>query len=417
MHIQVNPKANRRPGKMSRTGGGGVVSETARDCLVPIEAIEVSAYTIPTDFPESDGTYAWDRTTLVLVEAMAGGKRGLGYTYADIATARLINDSLAAVVYNRDAMDVPGVWAAMAQAIRNLGRPGVCSMAIAAVDACLWDLKARLLNLPLVKLLGAARNGVPVYGSGGFTSYSIVQLQEQLSGWATHGIPRVKMKVGAHPKEDLSRVRAAREAIGPDVELFVDANGAYGRKQALAQAEAFAEWGVTWFEEPVSSNDLAGLSMLRDRGPAGMEIAAGEYGYDSGYFRRMLEAEAVDVLQADATRCAGITGFLQVGALCQARSMQLSAHCGPSLHVHPCCALVPLRHLEYFHDHVRIEGMLFDGVLRPVEGELHPDLSRPGLGLDLKHADAEQYRVWAADSKSNGRNGKSRNRGTDEYNA
>src|SRR5205085_10704766 len=130
---------------------------------------------------------------------------------------------------------------------------------------------------------------------------------------------------------------------------FVDANGAYGRKQALAFAAAFAEQNVTWFEEPVSSDDLAGLRLVRDRAPAGMDMAAGEYGYDLYYFRRMLEAGAVDVLQADATRCAGITGFLQLAPLCQARGFALSAHCAPSLHVHPCCAVLPLRHLEYFH--------------------------------------------------------------------
>lgn len=268
-------------------------------------------------------------------------------------------------------------------------------MAIAAVDACLWDLKARVLDLPLVKLLGAARESVPVYGSGGFTSYSTDQLQEQLGDWVAHGISRVKMKIGTHPEEDALRVRAARKAIGPEAELFVDANGAYSVKQALAQAEAFGEWGVSWFEEPVSSDDLAGLHLLRMRGPAGLEIAAGEYGYDLGYFRRMLEAEAVDVLQADATRCAGITGFLQVGALCQARSLALSAHCGPSLHLHPCCSMIPVRHLEFFHDHVRIEQMLFDGAATPVAGQLFPDLSRPGLGLELKRPDAEPYRVWS----------------------
>jgi L-alanine-DL-glutamate epimerase-like enolase superfamily enzyme len=269
-------------------------------------------------------------------------------------------------------------------------------MAIAAVDSCLWDLKARLLDLPLIKLLGAARDGAAVYGSGGFTSYSIQQLQKQLGGWAAQGIPRVKMKIGRQPPDDLNRVHAARDAIGSGVELFVDANGAYSRKQALAQAEAFAELDVRWFEEPVSSDDLAGLHLLRDRAPAGMDIAAGEYGYDLWYFRRMLEAEAVDVLQADATRCAGITGFLQVGALCQARSLQLSAHCAPSLHAQPCCALIPFRHLEYFHDHARIEQLFFDGALTPVQGELRPDLSRPGLGLEFKHRDAERYLVWPA---------------------
>ncbi|HLI91389.1 MAG TPA: enolase C-terminal domain-like protein [Ktedonobacteraceae bacterium] len=363
------------------------------DNTVSIERLDVSAYTIPTDFPESDGTYAWDKTTLVVVEASGGGKRGLGYTYADVSTATLIKKMLVDVVRGRDAMAVPGCWLAMVEAIRNLGRPGISSMAIAAVDAALWDLKARLLDVPLVTLLGAVRESAPVYGSGGFTSYSRAQLQRQLGDWVANGIPRVKMKIGRHPGDDVSRVRDAREAIGPDTELFVDANGAYSRKQALALAAIFAESGVSWFEEPVSSDDLEGLRLIRDRAPAGMDIAAGEYGYDLWYFRRMLEAGAVDVLQADATRCAGITGFMRVGALCEARSLQLSAHCGPSLHAHPCCALNNFRHLEYFHDHARIEHMLFDGVLTPINGALRPDLSRPGMGLELKRSDAEKYSV------------------------
>jgi integron integrase len=330
---------------------------------IPIERFTVSAYTIPTDFPEADGTLAWNKTTLVLVEAEAGGVRSVGYSYADTATARLIHDLLAELVVGQDAMAVPGVWARMRHEIRNLGRPGIVSMAISAVDTALWDLKARLLNVPLVTLLGAVRAGVPVYGSGGFTSYSAAQLQEQFGGWVAQGITRVKMKVGTHPDEDRDRVRAARAAIGPGVELFVDANSAYSRKQALAFAGLFAEEGVSWFEEPVSSDDLEGLRLLRDRAPAGMDITAGEYGYDLFYFRRMLDAGAVDVLQADATRCAGITEFIRVAALCEARSLPLSAHCAPSLHVHPCCALTPVRHIEYFHDHERIEPLLFNALV------------------------------------------------------
>jgi len=159
----------------------------------------------------------------------------------------------------------------------------------------------------------------------------------------------------------------------------------------LRQASEFAEFNVSWFEEPVSSDDLAGLRLLRDRAPSGMDIAAGEYGYDAGYFRRMLSAGAVDVLQADATRCGGITGFLQVAALCEAHQLPLSAHTAPSVHTHIGCAVTPLRHLEYFHDHVRIEKMIFDGVLSPVNGELAPDLSRPGMGIELKGADIERF--------------------------
>jgi L-alanine-DL-glutamate epimerase-like enolase superfamily enzyme len=358
---------------------------------VAVEQLEVRDYTVPTDFPESDGTLEWNSTTLVLVHAGGGNRVGLGYTYADPATSMLIRELLSKVAKGQDAMAPAATWNAMVSRTRNLGRPGIVSMAISAVDIALWDLKARLLDLPLANLLGPVRDSVPVYGSGGFTSYSDQQLQTQLAGWIDQGIRRVKMKVGRDANADIGRVDAARAAIGPDAELFVDANGAYSRKQALEQAEKFAEMNVTWFEEPVSSDDLAGLRLVRDRVPGGMEIAAGEYGYDAGYFRRLLAAGAVDVLQADATRCGGITGFLQAAALCEAHHLPLFAHTAPSVHTHVGCAATPLRHLEYFHDHVRIENMFFDGARLPVNGELSPDLSQPGMGIELKHADAERF--------------------------
>jgi L-alanine-DL-glutamate epimerase-like enolase superfamily enzyme len=368
------------------------MSATAVQAQAPVEQLEVGAYTIPTDAPEADGTLAWNATTIVVVHAHGGGECGLGYTYADVSTAKLIASKLAGVVQRRDAMAPQAAWAAMVEQTRNLGRPGITSMAIAAVDLALWDLKARVLGLPLCKLLGMARERVPVYGSGGFTAYSPHQLAEQLGGWVDAGIPRVKMKIGSAPGEDPARVMLAREAIGPAAELFVDANGAYSRKQALDLAERFrADADVSWFEEPVSSDDLEGLRLLRDRAPAGMPIAAGEYGYDAPYFRRMLEAGAVDVLQADVTRCAGITELLRVGALCRAHGVPLSLHCGPSIHLHPAAALENFVHLEYFHDHVRIEHMLFDGVIDPIDGAIAPDLDRLGIGLELKREEAERY--------------------------
>jgi L-alanine-DL-glutamate epimerase-like enolase superfamily enzyme len=358
-----------------------------------IEQVQVSAYTIPTDFPESDGTAAWDKTTIVVVHVMAAGETGLGYSYADDATAALITSRLADAIQGRNAMDIPACWWALINSIRNLGRPGIASMAISAVDIALWDLKARILGIPLSALLGCARSEVPIYGSGGFTSYSNEQLQSQLGGWASSGISMVKMKIGREPERDLERVRVARQAIGPDVQLFVDANGAYSRKQALRFAEVFRNYGVSWFEEPVTSDDLDGLRLLRDRAPAGMDIAAGEYGYDVFYFRRMLQAEAVDVLQADVTRCGGITGFLQAAALCIAQPLPLSAHTAPSVHAHLGCALEPLRHIEYFHDHARIEQMLFEGAPIPANGKLHADPARPGLGLSLRESEAQKYRI------------------------
>ncbi len=366
---------------------------SARRAEVPIEELIVSVYKIPTETPEQDGTYDWDSTTLVLVEVHGGSDEGIGYSYADTATGKLIDDHLKQVVIGRDAMSVNDCWSAMVHSIRNLGRPGICSMAVSAIDTALWDLKARLVGLPLVKLFGQVREAVPIYGSGGFTNYSNDQLSNQLIAWKEQGIPRVKMKIGRDPGIDIKRVSAARHAIGGKVELFVDANGGYSRKEALRQAAAFQEFEVSWFEEPVSSDDLEGLRLVRDRAPAGMVIAAGEYGYELDYFRRMLEAGGVDVLQADATRCGGFTGFLQVATLCQAHHIALSAHCAPALHLHVCSAAPNLRHSEYFFDHVRIEHMLFDGVHEPVNGKLRPDLTRPGLGLKLRHADAEKFAI------------------------
>ena len=357
-----------------------------------VEQVAVSAYRIPTDQPdESDGTLVWDATTLVLVELTAAGITGLGYTYADEATARLIDHMLAPEVRGMDVMAIGAIWKRLVSKVRNLGRSGIASMAIAALDNALWDLKARLLDQPLVTLLGAVRDGAPVYGSGGFTSYSIEQLLRELGDWMEQDIARAKMKIGRDADEDVVRVRAARAAIGENVELFVDANGAYDRKQALAQAARFAEHRVSWFEEPVVYWDLEGLRLCRDRAPVGMEISVGEYGYEPDDFARILDAHAVDVLQADASRCEGITGLLMVDALCEARAIPLSTHCAPSLHVHPACALKRLRHLEYFHDHVRIEHILFDGALTPRNGVLYPDLSRPGSGLEFKHADARKF--------------------------
>lgn len=353
-----------------------------------IDRIAVRVLCIPTDAPEADGTIAWTHTTMVLVEASAGGKRGIGYTYASAAAAVVIDRTLRTVIEGHEAFDIAGCWSAMVRAVRNMGWRGVCANAISAVDIALWDLKARLLDLALFKLLGAERNTVPIYGSGGFTSYSIERLRDQLAGWVERdGCRWVKMKIGSSPADDAERIEAALDAIGAAA-LFIDANGAYSRKQALAVAQRFPS--VAWFEEPVSSDDLEGLRLVRDRAPAGMEIAAGEYGYEPLYFRRMLEAQAVDVIQADATRCCGITGFLKAATLAETFTVPLSAHTAPAAHLHACCAVPNLRHLEWFHDHVRIEQSIFDGAPVPRQGTIVPDPARPGLGLDLRLADVER---------------------------
>ena len=351
------------------------------------------AYTIPTDAPEADGTIAWSSTTLVVVELQAANATGMGYTYAHRTAAVVARELIEKHCLNQNPLDINAIFAAMRASQRNYGAGGIGATALSAVDIALWDLKCKLLKQPLVSLLGPIRKTAPVYGSGGFTTYNDAQLREQLSGWISQGIPRVKIKIGTHPDKDPHRIAVAREAIGVDAELYIDANGAYSRKQALYFAQlAHAEHNVTWFEEPVSSDDLTGLQLVRDRAPAPMDIAAGEYGWSAMYLRRMMAAEAVDVIQADATRCGGVTGFMDAAAIADAHPIPLSAHCGPTVHMHLGCAARPLRHVEYFHDHVRIESMLFDG-FRPAQkdGCMHPDFTRPGLGIELKQKDAEPF--------------------------
>jgi L-alanine-DL-glutamate epimerase-like enolase superfamily enzyme len=359
---------------------------------VAVDGVSVSAYTVPTDAPESDGTFEWHATTIVVVEVEGGGVRGLGYTYGPKAAGALVEELLEDVVVGRDVFDVRTAWLAMGAALRNAGRPGIGSMALAAVDIALWDLEARLLDLPLARLLGAAHDEVPVYGSGGFTSYSNERLAEQLGGWVADGVPRVKMKFGRDPDSDPARLDAARQASGDEADLFVDANGAFSAKEALGWAHRLRrDWGVSWFEEPVSSADFEGLRLLREAGPGGLDIAAGEYGYVLADFRNLLEARAVDCLQADITRCGGITGLLQVAGLAAGAGIDLSGHCAPAVSVSPLCTVERLRHLEWFHDHVRVESVLFDGVPQLEGGAARPDLTRPGHGLELKRKDAQEY--------------------------
>jgi L-alanine-DL-glutamate epimerase-like enolase superfamily enzyme len=361
--------------------------------LTAIERVDVSTYTIPTEEPESDGTLEWDETTIVVVEVSMGGKTGLGYTYGPKAVATLVDELLVPLLTGSDPViftgSDPGVFTNEAgRLLRNAGRPGIGSMAMAAVDIALWDLEARLRETSLVDTLDARRETVPLYGSGGFTSYSNERLTEQLGGWAAEGFSHVKMKIGREPERDPERLDAAR-AAAEVAELFVDANGAFEREQALDWAQLLDDWDVRWFEEPVSSADFDGLRAVRSK--ANCDVAAGEYVYVIADARNLLAARAVDCLQADVTRCGGISGFLRVAALADEDGLEVSGHCAPQISAHACAAIPNLRHLEWFHDHVRVERMLFDGVLEPENGELRPDRSRPGHGLELKRADAERY--------------------------
>jgi L-alanine-DL-glutamate epimerase-like enolase superfamily enzyme len=365
--------------------------------VAPITALRSRTYTIPTDQPEADGTLAWDSTTVVTAAVEAGGQVGLGWTYASGACAAVIDEKLQGAVQGRDALAVPGSHEAMVRACRNLGRPGIVAAAISAVDVALWDCKARLLGVSMASLFGRCDEGAPIYGSGGFTTYDNATARSQLVTWVdTWGLSMVKIKIGESwgtcERRDLSRAAFARQVVGDDVALFVDANGGYNRKQAVRMGRQFmAEAAVTWFEEPVSSDDLLGLRVVRDQ--LDLDVAAGEYGYDETYFARMVGAESVDCLQIDVTRCGGYTSWMRVASLAAANGLDVSAHCAPNLHAHVAVSVPHLRHIEYFHDHHRVDGLLFDGVLNPAGGRLVPDDASPGHGMTLKEPDAAPYRV------------------------
>ena len=350
----------------------------------PVGEVQARAWTIPTDAPEADGTTAWDATTMVVVTARCADVVGTGWTYGPAACATLVNDQLARVVAGLDAMDPTRAFGAMVAAVRNDTRPGVAGYAVSAVDVALWDLKARLLGLSLADLLGLVRDRVPVYGSGGFTTYDHEQLVGQLKGWTEEqGMTMVKIKIGESwgraESRDLQRIAEAREAVGPDVELFVDANGAYTLKQALRVARRCEEHDLRWFEEPVSSDHLDQLAALRAL--VEPEVAAGEYSGDLFATRRLCAAGAVDCLQVDATRCGGYTGWLRAAAVAAAHGLQVSAHCAPNLHAPVGAAASNARHLEWFHDHARIEAAVLEGALDPTGGWVEPDRSAPGHGF------------------------------------
>lgn len=362
-----------------------------------IESVEVEVYQVPTDQPEADGTLEWKSTTMVLTVVRGGGHVGMGWTYAGAGSASVLTETLAPICVGASPLDVPGLNERMARACRNLGRAGLAACAISAIDIALWDLKARILGVSLSALFGQVQRAAPIYGSGGFTTYDEHATRSQLEQWVdTWGIPRVKIKIGqawgTDPSRDLSRVALARQVVGDDVELYVDANGGYTRKQAVRMGRMFrADQNVVWFEEPVSSDDLDGLREVRDNCDA--DVAAGEYGYSLGYFARMLEAGAVDCLQMDVTRCGGYTVWLQAAAVAAAANIEVSGHCAPNLHAHVATAVPNLRHLEYFHDHHRIETMLFDGTLTPDGGELTPALDRVGHGLAFRREAAQKFRT------------------------
>ncbi|WP_166906357.1 enolase C-terminal domain-like protein [Mycobacterium sp. DL440] len=357
-----------------------------------IEHLDVATYTVPTDGPEADGTLRWDATTAIVTHVHAAGATGVGWTYSSPAAAAVITHHLRDVLVGRPAHDITAAMHAMRCACRNYGTRGLVGQALSALDIALWDLKAHLQDLPLNALLGRCHSAVPIYGSGGFTNLDDDGLAAHVQQWRAAGCTAMKIKIGQdwgrHVERDLARIQRLGELAGDRVALMVDANGGYTQAQARRVGAALDDLGVSWFEEPVSSDDTAGLDMVRRS--VRCDIAAGEYIGDLDETRRL--APVVDCLQLDVTRCGGYTGWLAAASVAAADHLDVSAHCAPALHVPVAAAIPRLRHLEYFIDHVRLEAQLFDGVPTPQHGQLHVNDTGPGHGLTLATR-AERYRA------------------------
>jgi L-alanine-DL-glutamate epimerase-like enolase superfamily enzyme len=362
-----------------------------------VASVDAAAYRIPTSRPEGDGTLTWDATTWVVVHVTTADPAlpcGVGWTYAPAAAAQVVTTLLADSVCGRPAHEVASAWHAMVRAVRNAGRPGLVGMALSAVDTALWDLRARLLGLPLDRLLGRVNDDVAVYGSGGFTTDPEPLLKVQLEAWAARGFDRVKIKIGesagTRVDRDLKRVALARRTVGDDVALYTDANGGYSAGQAVRVARRLEDHGVSWLEEPVSSDDHEGLRHVRDH--TSLDVAAGEYGDSLAYYSHLLSAHPVDCVQVDVTRCGGYTEWLRIAALAAAQGLEVSGHCAPSLTVPVALATPGLRHLEWFEDHEQIESRYLEGWRSPQEGRVGPSAD-PGHGYAVREQDLRDLRV------------------------
>lgn len=358
----------------------------------PIRDIAVAAYTVPTEHPESDGTLAWTSTTVVVVRISAGGHTGLGWSYTSAATGHVIAETLAPVLVGSTAGDIPYLWRAMHRACRNLGTKGLIMHAISAVDIALWDLAGHAAGSAAADLLGRCALDVPAYGSGGFTSMTDAQLDDQVADWKAAGCASMKIKIGqdwgSSVERDLARVGRLRDLAGSEVQLMADANGGYTAGQARRVGAELDDIGVVWFEEPVSSDDLQGLASVRVA--VRCDVAAGEYIADSYDAQAM--CGAVDCLQLDATRCGGYTGWRACAAVAAARNLQVSAHCGAALHAHVAASAPNLRHVEWFADHARVDALLFDGVPPVAGGRLPASRAAHGHGMTLR-PESSRWRV------------------------
>jgi len=313
-----------------------------------------------------------------------------------IGTARgVIHDVLKPLLVGQDPLAHERVWDDMFWRVRGFGRKGVAFSAISAVDIALWDLKAKIFGVPLYRLLGPYTDTVPIYGSGGWTSFTEDELVREQVGYVERGIPRVKMKVakdfGRAEAEDLRRLAAVRKAVGDGVEIFVDANNGFYAKQAIGFARRMADYDVHWFEEPVLADDIAGLAAIARA--IDIPVATGEHEYTKYGFKALIEAGGADIVQPDVGRVGGVTEWLKVAHLAHAFNLPVAPHAVQLVHLHLACATPNLKVVEYLGVSEETDKLFYTEFPEPKDGLWSPYADRPGLGLELDPHAVERYAV------------------------
>jgi L-alanine-DL-glutamate epimerase-like enolase superfamily enzyme len=306
---------------------------------------------------------------------------GVGQTVA----RDIVQGVLRPLLIGQDPLCIEKLWDDMFWRVRGFGRKGVAFCAISAVDIALWDLKAKLFGVPLYRLIGPYTDRVPIYGSGGWTSFTEAELVREQTGYVERGIPRVKMKVakdfGHAEREDVRRLAAVRKAVGDDVEIYVDANNGYYAKQAIAMARRLAEYDVKWFEEPVLADDIAGLAAIARA--IDIPVATGEHEYTRYGFKELIAQGGADIVQPDVGRVGGVSEWLKVAHLAQAFNLPVAPHAVQLVHLHLACCTPNLKVVEYLGVSEESDRVWYTEFPEPRDGYWSPYPDRPGLGLEL----------------------------------
>ena len=359
--------------------------------------VTMETYRWPRNRPIRNGKYIYATAGLDVVqietdEGITGIGLGAGVQDAE-AIGRSIVEHLKRYVIGQDPFDVERIWAEM-WAPKLIGRRGITTRVIGAIDIALWDIKGKACNRPLHKMLGAYTDRIPVYIAGGYyeEGKGLEDLAAEMEQNVAMGARAVKMKVGGAPiNEDVERVRVVREAVGPDVKVMVDANNAYRYYEAIQIARKIEQYDVFWFEEPVAPDDYRGHAMVAQA--TSIPVATGENEYTRYGFRDLIESKACAILNADALILGGVTEFMKVAALAQAHDLPIAPHGNQDVHIHLVAAIPNGLILEYYRDSVDpMWGKTFQETLPMKDGYVSPP-DRPGLGIELNREALAPFRV------------------------